>query len=250
MKNKFDSEADMLAKLIADLEAAGFEIYKEVAMSGGAIDVVAVKQMPHFKLYWGIEGKMSVSEAVCLQAESRKFYLHGVSIATPNEPNIMAREWLKNRGIGILQMYPNTIEHDKGMYGEASWRYWKLEEERHGRSDKPMGEHTVELLTPRFKKAKKKLYLHELQKTAIAGGCGGQVTQYKMTINDIYNYLAANGPKNMNEILAAIKHHYSSNSSAKAQLRKALMDWESDRFQTFDTRPTTYGIKVDKLIVK
>jgi hypothetical protein len=245
MKNKFDSEADMLAKLIADLEAAGFEIYKEVEVRGGSIDIVAVKQMANFKLYWGIEGKMSATEAVCLQAESRLPFVHGVSIATPVDPNIMTTEWLKNRNIGILQIFPddissNIITSEQGYFYQNKRRIYISEHSsiidvnrRLGgeETDKPtIGEHSVEISKPKFKKPKKLAYISELNKQTIAGGCGGQATVFKQTMFKVFNYLKENGPKTLKEIVKNVEHHYSSDAVARAQLRKAMCDWQKDQY--------------------
>jgi hypothetical protein len=247
--SKFNSEAEMLAKLIIDLEQAGFEVFKEVEVRGGSIDIVAVKQMANFKLYWGIEGKMSATEQVCLQAESRLPFVHGVSIATPVDPNIMTTEWLKNRNIGILQIFPddissNIVTSDQGYFYKNKHHIYISEyssiidvKRRLGgeESDRPtIGEYSVELSKPKFKKPKKLAYVTELNKQTIAGGCGGQATDFKQTMFKVHNYLKANGPKTLKEIVKAIDHHYSSDAVARAQLRKAMCDWQADQYQQIE----------------
>lgn len=98
------TEADLAARLVAWLEAAGWDVYQEVEVRGGLADLVAIRQ----RRAWVIECKLGLGFDVIAQAARHLGTTHYVSVAVPRQRRgrgrQMAEDVLDWRGIGLLEL--------------------------------------------------------------------------------------------------------------------------------------------------
>lgn len=219
---KFDSEAEMLDALVPWLEERGWEVYKEVECPGGYTDIVAKKQ----GYLWGIEGKLSCSEAVVHQAERSLQTYHINSIAIPRRPNSIYDFYLKEKGIGCL-----LIEKYERYEGPEDFYVISSDE----RADHTVTDTRIVITgIPEMNEDPKKLdriMLHESMKTQRAGTTGEKrVTKYKVTVLHVQEYIQKNGPSSMETLLENVEMHWMEHR-CKYNLKSMLTDWEEHKFK-------------------
>jgi len=229
----YDNEAGLLVWLERWLKDTGWEVFKEVSSPNGYTDIVATRTLEDgSKIRWGIEGKMSCNCDVIFQAERNKPYYDYVSIATPAEPNQIFKTYLRERSIGCLYVPKWKEDNSYAVY------YWG-EKAGYNNVSPIDGWHcfknygidvlsTADRLTP---KHGSKVELHELQKDEIAGkNCGERLTPYKMSVMKILDYLEGKDYTEINKIVEDIGDslHW---SAVKQGVRKAVMEWERDKFE-------------------
>jgi hypothetical protein len=207
------SEAELAAIVVTFLESQGWTTYKEVR--GGDVgsriaDIVALKD----GLIWVVEAKLAFSAVVVEQAWKWKRDAHFISIAVPQrnlsmKGSSVLHHFCNAEGIGILGVRPSnglrpgTVETEQEpLHRQSNAEKSKL----------------VKNLLPQ-------------QQDSQAGTKGNIITPYRVTVNGIADFLAANGPSTLKEIIAAIPHHYRTKTSARASLLKNLVKFESDQFE-------------------
>jgi hypothetical protein len=185
-------EVDLAAKVIDYLSAQHWEIYQEVAACGSIADIVAVQG----QLLWVIECKTSLSLGLIGQAFEWRKRAHFVSVAVPPKKWTKAREVariiLKNYGIGML----NIKEH----YADQA--------------EKPM--------------LNRKAYAQDIRKRlcdkhktwARAGSHSGYWTPFQETSRCVLATVRKNPGVSLKELIDDIKHHYSSDATARACISK------------------------------
>jgi len=195
---------DALAQFIVTyLETKGYECYKEVCLKGKGGNIrsdcyAVMKQKGQVVFSLALETKTSFSLKVIQQAYSWKKHAHAVYIGVPyskrkTKLNEFAIQICRSYGIGIFEVDKNGLVH-----------------------------HTLVAEAP----AKKVVYppLYEQQKSSVAGTSTGVFyTSYKHTVSLMDEYMKTKtGWVEMNDLLANIKHHYKSATSAKASLTKYI----------------------------
>ena len=196
-------ESELAAKIVRGLLDDAWEVYQEVApfYCGQVADIVAVRA----NRIWVIETKMSLSLAVIEQAEWWKYYAHWVSCGVPapsrrlglrnnNRGRHMAERVARWLGLGLLEVDGDGVGN---TMAPSLNRHAKVEHLRNVLSD----EH--------------KTY-------AAAGTKQGYWTPFKRTCRDVTKYVADHPGCNLKDAIAAVDHHYGTDSTAKACLAKFI----------------------------
>jgi len=207
-RNKFESE-EQLAEIIVDwLKENGWEVYQEVQIRSydSIADIVAIKD----EKIWVIETKLNFGFKVLAQADGWKKLAHYISIGIPyNCTNPFREKIAKLLDIGVLavtyrERYNHTLK-------------------------KTINHEIIESVKPTayenpYMYLKKGLNEH--QKTfAKAGNNGGQrYTPFKNTIRLLQELVAQEKRILLKDAITKIKHHYSSDASARNSLRKWILD--------------------------
>lgn len=225
-KQKFNSESELAESIVIWLKNEGWTVYKEVKplKLNEIADIIAIKD----DKVWVIESKLAYGTKVLEQAYNWTNYADFVSVAVPRtyNKNIVLDFFLKEKGIGRFWVAPSSSP--LSQYG-----YVHLD------------------ISPKFNEKTKKDYLlnslREEQKQSIAGSLsGGYVTPYKLTIDQIRNYLKEKGAATLPQIVDSIKHHYATRQSAIGTLSKRLIDLETD-FDTYEAEGKRFfSLKSDK----
>ena len=218
---KFESEAEMLDALVLWLEEREWEVYKEVECPGGYTDIVAKKN----GYLWGIEGKMSVNETVIHQAERSLPTYHINSIAVPKYPNSIYDFYLREKGIGCL-----VVEKFERWEGPDDWEVYSTQREEHMVVDTRVVIDVVPVMNEDPKNIDR-IMLHESMKDQRAGTTGEKrVTKYKVSVLNVQEYITANGPSTIDELLENVDLHWAE-SRRKYNLKTMLMDYEAHKFE-------------------
>jgi hypothetical protein len=198
----FKSEQDLAAVVVKWFESNDFTTYKEVDARGGSVDIIATQG----RLVVAVECKNSYSTQVMEQAWRWTRYAHHTFVAVPaNCESSVLDHFAKDTGIGVLKVWGER-RHDE----------------------------VIEHIAPRLNREARTEHfkLFDDQKGSAAGSqSGGVITAYKRTIDAIWRYLAANGPKSMKEIVAEVKTHYNTPSSARSTLPARIESLHKDRFE-------------------
>lgn len=231
------TEADLAKYVVQYLEEAGWTTYKEVCFSEGVIDIVAIKG----HVIWGIETKLSFTTDVLEQALTRLPFCHYVSVAVKRNESwkdigIVKRHFCKEFGIGVLTLrtYDRYRGHIEDAVETAAWVDELVKPK--------LNRNKTHRANPKYI-ARLRENLFEDQKTSVAGSrAGGHITHYQRTVRMVREYLTEHGPKTMREIVAAVKHHYSSDAAARSTLVKSLTTWETGFVCTRSARPALWDI--------
>ena len=189
------SERELAAKVVAWLVDSHWTVYQEVSCGSCVADIVAT-QGP---LLWVIECKKALSLAVMEQAHRWRGCGHLISVATPRASRRASgrafAEWaLEQAGIGTISVAGDfTREETKSRFDRRPSRLdWM-------RSS-----------------------LREQQKTYAPAGSahGGHWTPFKETCDSLRRKLQAEGaPMRLKDLIASVRTHYQSPSTARACLR-------------------------------
>lgn len=197
------SEVELAGHIVKWFQNDGWETFEEVSLGWGtAIDLIAVRS----PVIAAIEAKTSLSLAVIGQAKRWVGHAHLTYVAAPAHKRGSATEgakWIcQTLGLGLL-----TVS-DKG--------------------------NVRELVRPKFyRKVDTKLITSHLrpqqQDGSVPAGTatGARWTPWRATISDLREVVQKNPGIPMGQALAKIKHHYSSDKSARAtlslQIRKGIL---------------------------
>ena len=219
MSKVFKDEAELATHVIEWLRSNGWAVHQEVMLSysGRTADVIAEKDG---KL-WIVECKNTFSDSVLEQCYMHMPYCHYVSAAVPGydrtvyrrsssqgRASMVKKHFLKYNGIGLIRV--NKISKGAHVDEELSPEYQRLFKKLD----------PAKRFINRIKRIKEKF--HILHKNATAGGQGGQVTDYTITMYKVRKYLKENGPTDPLTVAKNIEHHYSSNSSCKQGILKGI----------------------------
>ena len=205
MKKKH-SEADIAEVLVNYLESKDWDVYQEVQFNnyGGVADIVAVKN----NQMWIVETKISLGFAVLAQAEKWQAHYRSIAVLRSTRGNDKGRKLAYKvcrnyLGIGIIEVSPTF--HD----------IWVIVAPELQEGVDYFVENQTKILTPLHKDFAK------------AGSPGsGHLTPFKYTMLQVKEFIQKNPKCTLNEIIGHIgKGHYSSESSAKNNLRTSLRDW-------------------------
>ena len=206
------SEAELCAAVIKHLEENHYDVYQEVQMryAEGRADTVGVRGPVSLI----VEAKMSAGFAVFEQALKWKGYANTIAIALPWKPRATRQAgrrameaFARQNGIGLMRVQSEAFGSD------VEWTI-------HPALDRHLFENI-------------RGYLSEGHKTHAQAGTnrGGQWTPYRSTIEACQRALAEHGPMTLKALIENVgEHHYSTDTSARACLAKALASWEKDTF--------------------
>ncbi len=189
------TEADLARHLVDWLRRDGWEVYQEVEIPGGRVDVVARRG----KILWAIEVKLSFGFPVIEQAKNSLGRFHFVSVAVPDgkvgRHDGLAQDVCRWLGIGVIAV-------DK----------W-------GDSD-PM----ERLRSKLFRRVTRPPKLHEEQKDfcPAGGNRGGHWTRFKSTKQRVIDAVSLDEGVWLKDLMRKVDHHYSTHSSAVAAISKLI----------------------------
>lgn len=183
------SEVDLAAKIVAWLEADSWDVYQEV----DGVDIVAVRG----PVLWAIECKTILGFPVLEQAMRRRAEAHCVWIATPprRKSQAVVRSFCSYAGIGwaTVSSYGTVTVQCRPEFNRKS------------------ADRLRRLLRPEHKTY------------AAAGSPTGRAwTPFKETCQRLLAVVSASPGIPLGEAMSSIKHHYSSDSSARRSVVKLL----------------------------
>jgi hypothetical protein len=198
----FTSEEDFAATVVGWLKALHWTVYQEVEAHrhGSIADIVAV-QGP---VVWIVETKLAFNPEVLWQATQWAQHAHYVSVAVPslgrrNERYNLLKRYALQNGIGVL----HASTYDKKEYDFSE----EVEPEfvrRPGMLDRVKNALRPEHLT-----------------YAKAGNADGRrYTPWKATCDAVRRAVEEKPGITMKECIDGMKHHYSSNASARNSMAK------------------------------
>lgn len=186
------TEVELCERVVAWLKVQHWEVYQEVSFGYGEsrADIVAVMG----PTVWIIEAKCRLSLALIDQALAWRGYAHLISIATlrPKRPPRNAVHWIcKTTGIGWISVHKERNETN-AEYSPQLMRDARL----------------VDRLRSR---------LHEQQKHCAPAGsrAGGYWTPFSETCREVLSRVRKQPGLTMKELMDGLKHHYSSDASAR-----------------------------------
>lgn len=188
-------EVELANHIIKSLEDAGYDVYQEVKVVDRVVDIVVKGD----NFYWAIETKTSFSFAVLEQAYRNLRYFNFSSIgvfSTVSAGRQFARQVAEHYGIGIFQLdkFKVVRERQKAKFNRKA-------------------------LT------KKIVLLDEHKYFAKAGNAEGKYfTPFQDTKRNLINYINSHNGCSLKDAMNAIKHHYSSISSATNSMRQWIRD--------------------------
>lgn len=183
-----------LAKEFADYLSC-YDLYFEVNGGGGCVDIVAITPT---KLAIAYEVKTSFNFKVIEQALRNKPFFHMSYIAVPYSHLLWIQQKIcRDYGIGLIRYNPNGYKY-------------KIEE-------------VIKPILNR-KAMTKYLRLHEYQKRSIPGTAsnGDRITPFKITVENIGEYVRRHPGCSMKEMISNIDHHYHRDSGAMTSIYKWL----------------------------
>lgn len=196
------NEQSVAELVVAWLEKMGADVYQEVTVRGGVADIVA---RVHAEV-WIVEVKTSLSLALLVQAYERRRLCHRVYVAAPYSRNVRdVAEICKALGIGLL-----VVKQGHHGWEESRYEYChpKVEQETDSRR---WNKRPVEL-------ASKLQPEHKTHAKAGAIGAGGRWTPFRDTCEQLARVVRSTPGIKIKDAIAKIRHHYASNSGARASL--------------------------------
>lgn len=189
------TEADLGAKIVAHLEADGYEVYQEVLHHGAVADIVAVRA----GICVAIECKLSLTLTLLGQAHHWLHRAHEVWIAIPAQrrPNkgfYFAKNILGMLGIGLM-----TVT-----------RAGDIRESLPAKLFRPKPKALIEV------RPEQKVF------SKAGSNRGGHWTPFKETCGNLLHIVKATPGIPVKEALDKLTHHYSSKASARACLVKLI----------------------------
>lgn len=170
-----------------------YDLYFEVNAGGGCVDIVAVTPTGLTIAY---EVKTSLNFKVIEQAIHNKPFFNMSYIAVPYSRLLWIQEQIcRDYGIGLVRYNPRGYKHQ-----------------------------IEEAIKPALnrKAMTKYLRLHEYQKRSIPGTAsnGERITPFKITVENIEEYVRRHPGCSMKEMIANIDHHYHRDSGAMTSIYK------------------------------
>lgn len=200
---QFDSETQLATAFMTHLESLGWDCYPEVAVNrgGNRADIIAYRK----PLVWVVEAKLSLNEAVCEQAKAWLGWAHLVTVLAPGgKAHPVLEEWCRIKGVGIIRASRHTTYRQTEHIGFDN----RLEARLH-RSVYQNGRYIADHLHPDMKR--------------YAPGTNAQFSSpWRRTMDAAIDCVLKNPGVGIKEIVAAIKHHYHSDATARACLVKWL----------------------------
>jgi len=203
-------ETELAEIVISWLENQHWDIYQEVCVPGGVIDILAVRN----NRCWAIETKTKLSLTVMDQAFRRT--THYRSVAVPRSKysdHYLQHKIAKNYlYIGVLEINPISKQVEEIIEAKLMREY------------NFYAKNIINKLTPE-------------QKTYAKAGTnnGGYYTPYRQTIDEIKTFLRRHPGSTIKDIVGHLDryklHHYASPNSAKQSIKIALNNWESETFR-------------------
>lgn len=197
MKN-FNSEKDLAKVVVSWLQEQHWDVWQEVQFHayGPTNDIYAMNG----KISWAIECKLTLNLKVIEQAFNSRAIIKSIAIPYRNY-NSFGEKVCKDYGIGVISVSNS---------GNINYFPGKLNREFYKFSEK-----TIE-------------FLNKVPKEFCeAGSKSGHWTPYKATIEQCKLFIKKNPGCSISDIMKDIKHHYRSDSTAKACIAKALREWET-----------------------
>lgn len=185
------SEVDLAAKVISWLEADEWDVYQEV----DGIDIVATRG----PLLWTIECKLFLNFKVLEQAMRHRSYAHCSWVATPP----------RKRSRGIVTTFCS--------YSGIGW-ITVPERSKISVASRP------EFNRRASSQLRKKLFPEQKTYSKAGSPTGYSWTPYKNTCSLLLSLVKLNPGIGMSDAMSRIKHHYSSDSSARSTIAKRLKD--------------------------
>lgn len=210
MAKKRIKESEIGEKVLLHLESQGWDCYPEAQFvsMGRSADIACVKDNKLMVVEIKVSASLALLEQACKWLSSPVDY---VSIAVPVPISHFVGEILRWKGIGSYRV--PRYEWDR-------FRVMTLAKEQ-GKDPE------------RVKKMISKL--HEDMKNYIPGSPAGRSTPYSRTILAVTEYLYHNPDSKLKDILDNVKTHYTSLSSARSSLPRAIEQFE--RQKIIITRP-------------
>lgn len=198
------SETDIARPVVAWLRDKLWDVHQEVCIGGGGprADIVGVQG----RLLYVVEVKATLGLAVIEQAMGWRDHAHYVAVAVPRPRRVatgrrFAEQLCRERGIGVLHV---------GTHHEA---VTVEEQPRLSRSR----------LIPQFVAQLRGVLCEETRSYAAAGNAESRYwSPFRATCEEIRRALGRRGPLTTRELVETIRHHYSSDSSARSTLPKWL----------------------------
>lgn len=217
MRDDWESEAEMAARVVEWLELQGYDVYQEVEYLAGIADIVAIKN----RQIMVVECKMQFSFHVVEQANNWAPYADFTVVAVPSYyPKGSSRRWLTKSSRG----YPAGWSFGFAMC--SSWNIGVMLVGKHqplvDAVYAPHGfppQSMAKSRDPRaLTDAQRNRFLSILRpehKTYAKAGSptGRRWSPYKETCEAFRKYVAEHPGITLKEACAAVKHHYSSQSS-------------------------------------
>lgn len=191
-----------IARVMVDgLTDLGWDVYQEVQPEayGGVADIVGVRQQGAARLVWVVECKVSLGLAVLDQAWGWLGRAHYVSVAAPPlaRHRRIVEALLRDRGIGLFEVNMETWHPDRAI------------EVVPARLHRVQAAGLLKALRP------------EHRTYAEAGNAEGKRwTPFTATCEEVRRVVAMRPGVTLTELLAQIRHHYRSVSTARSSLAK------------------------------
>lgn len=219
-----------LAAAVVDLLSHDHDVYQEVKIAGGTVDIVA-KRGP---ILWAVEVKKSTSLAVLGQALRNHGWFHYSSIAVPDKRRRgrgedAAFQFMKQNGIGKIEIQERR-RWNKESAEALGWEY-RLEASE------------VERASFNRRAFTKWVQLYEQQKIFAPAGTngGGAFTPFKGTRVLLLEFVTAHPGCTIKEAMSAIDHHYHKLSTAMSCVREYIKTGVIDEIRNEDGRLYTIG---------
>lgn len=193
MTDKIKTEAELCKALEAHF--CDYEVYKEVPTSSGRCDMYVKKGC----LWIAVEAKMQFTPTLIYQAYRNIAHSNFSYVAIPHlKDTYHGQEICKMLGIGVLK-----YEHQYGSYDQTGPMRWK------------------ERVAPAFRRKIAPLRVLEEMKLAEAGVQHNGMSEYKITLSNIRQFLENKGGRYpIKELFEITYYHYSSSRSAHQCITK------------------------------
>jgi hypothetical protein len=201
-------ETELASKIIDWLKNQHWEVYQEVEPKGlnrGIADIVAVSG----PITWIVEVKTSMSLALLEQAYTWKGYANFISVAIPtakrwSKGRAVAEAFLRNEGIGLITYNPYMLGYRREDY--------------HGINV---------MIQPRINRkislaVKNSLNEHQKHYAQAGSANGRRWTPFNQTCLELQRIAKASPGISLKAAIDGIKHHYMTDSTARACIAKYL----------------------------
>ena len=224
-KPQFNSEEEFAEVVVKWLKQNGWEVYQEVqdrAYSGIA-DIVAKKD----NKYWIIECKLNFGFKVMAEADGWKCCANYISVAVPSSKTDMFRRRICSLlDIGVLRV-------SKHFYKENEF---KIEEYLIAKEQTVCHKGLINALTEKHKTYAK-----------AGNNYGKRITPFSNTVDALTSLVKENPGILLKEAVKKISHHYSTNNSAYACIRRYIANGIIKDFEIkYDGRKPTIYLKESK----
>lgn len=205
-KPKWDNEKELAKAFVDYFRNREWTVYPELC----DLDIVATKPDPTspkgLKIV-GIECKLHFNLTVLAQCYKKKSYVDEIYVG-------VSKGWKNHEHFGcqIARKFGFGAYFIQKYKGPVGWDY-PITKEVQAISEARRTFAVDDLLDPKA------------ENFAEAGQAGGRHwSHFKRTSGLMVEFVTANEGKTLNEVIAAVDHHYSSKQSARSALRKLLID--------------------------